>query len=125
MIATPSFHKFQVERIMKNADIIGLMKPLGKLVQNVVSILALNYHNSIQSYFLQTVGLLGRMKSLRPDLVPQAIPYQSNAVSFPKAPATIRNGLYDLAEHMRQQHESPNQFTFTIESEEQRVTYLT
>lgn len=95
MIATPSFHKFQVERIMKNADIIGLMKPL--------------------------VGLLGRMKSLRPDLVPQAIPYQSNAVSFPKAPATIRNGLYDLAEHMRQQHESPNQFTFTVESVEQRT----
>ncbi|XP_057379734.1 uncharacterized protein LOC130702084 [Daphnia carinata] len=95
MIATPSFQKFQVERIMRNANITGLMKPL--------------------------VGLLGRLKSLRPDLVPQAVPYQSNAVSFPKAPPTIRSGLYDLAEHMRQQNELPNQFTFTIESEEQKA----
>ncbi|KAI9558051.1 hypothetical protein GHT06_014804 [Daphnia sinensis] len=94
MIATPSFHKFQVERITKIANIIGLTKPL--------------------------VGLLGRLKSLRPDLVPQAVPYQSSVISFPRAPPTIRNGLYDLAEHMRQQNELPNQFTFTIESEEQK-----
>lgn len=75
---------------------------------------------------MQTVGLLGRMKSLRPDLVPQAIPHQSNTVSFPKAPATIRNGLYDLSEHIREHNETrlPHQITFSVENDRKRVTYL-
>jgi len=30
MIATTKIYKFQVERIMKNANVLGLTKPLGK-----------------------------------------------------------------------------------------------
>ena len=32
MIATPKLYKFQVERITKAVNIVGLTKPLGKLV---------------------------------------------------------------------------------------------
>ena len=53
-----------------------------------------------------TAGLLSRLKSLRPDLVPQSVPQHSSAVSFPKAPASIRNSLYELSERIKQQQEN-------------------
>ena len=55
-----------------------------------------------------TAGLLSRLKSLRPDLVPQSVPHQSSAVSFPKAPASMRNSLYELSEQIKEQQELPS-----------------
>jgi len=52
--------------------------------------------------------LLSRLKSLRPDLVPQSVPHQSSAVSFPKAPASMRNSLYELSERIKEQQELPS-----------------
>jgi hypothetical protein len=65
---------------------------------------------------LHAAGLLSRLKSLRPDLVPQTIPHQSNAVSFPKAPFSMRAGLYALSERIKEHNEIPNQITFAIET---------
>nr|CAH0102881.1 unnamed protein product [Daphnia galeata] len=96
MIATPNLYKFQVERITKNANIMGLTNPL--------------------------VGLMSRLKSLRPDLVPQTIPHQSNAISFPKAPISIRNGFYALSERIKDCYKLPNRITFSIEIERKRAT---
>ena len=67
-----------------------------------------------------TAGLLSRLKSLRPDLVPQTIPHQSNAISFPKAPFQLRNGFYMLSERIKERNEIPNQVTFSIENVEQK-----
>lgn len=57
---------------------------------------------------MNTAGLLSRLKSLRPDLVPQSVPHQSSAVSFPKAPASMRNRLYELSEQIKEQQELPS-----------------
>ncbi|XP_057380549.1 uncharacterized protein LOC130702935 [Daphnia carinata] len=96
MIATPKLYKFQIERIIRNVNIVGLTKPLA--------------------------GLLGRLKSLRPDLVPQAVPYQSNVVSFPKAPFSMCAGLFALSERIKENVENTNQITFFIDSEQKRAT---
>ncbi|KZS03961.1 Centromere protein I [Daphnia magna] len=96
MIATPNLYQFQIERIMKNANIVGLTKPLA--------------------------GLLGRLKSLRPDLVPQTVPYQTNTISFPKAPVSMCAGLFALSERIKENAENTNQITFSINSEQKRAT---
>jgi hypothetical protein len=64
------------------------------------------------------------VKSLRPDLVPQTIPHQSDAISFPKAPFSIRNGLFALSESIKERNEIPNQVTFNIETGKQRVQFF-
>ncbi|EFX69734.1 hypothetical protein DAPPUDRAFT_300700 [Daphnia pulex] len=96
MIATPNMYRFQVERITKSVNVVGLTNSLA--------------------------GLLSRVKSLRPDLVPQTIPHQSDAISFPKAPSTIRNGFYALSEGIKERNEIPNQVTFSIETGKERTT---
>lgn len=118
MIATPNLFKFQVERITKNANVVGLTKPLGNMF------LLYNLLIDFWPFFTGLAGLLSRLKSLRPDLVPQTIPHQSSAVSFPKAPAAIRNGLYTLSERIKERNELPNQVTYSIENEGKRVKYI-
>jgi len=96
LIATPKIYKFQVERISKCVNTLGLTKPLA--------------------------GLLSRLKSLRPDLVPQTIPHQSSAVSFPKAPATIRNGFYALSNQIKDRNELTPSASDLFDDQQQRVT---
>lgn len=54
-------------------------------------------------------------------MVPQTIPQQSNAVSFPKAPASIRNGFYSLSERLKERNELPRQASFIDEKDKKRV----
>ena len=76
LIATPALYKWQVERIAKCSNILGLTNPL--------------------------VGLLSRLKSLRPDLVPQTMPHQSSALSFPRLPLRFREALLALSEQLKE-----------------------
>lgn len=76
------------------------------------------------SLFSYTAGLLGRLKSLRPDLVPQTVPYQTNTISFPKAPVSMRAGLFALSERIKENAENTNQITFSIGSEQKRVKFV-
>ena len=117
MIATTKIYKFQVERITKNANIIGLTKPLGKSI--FYSQCVAFHYIFILIRFL--AGLLSRIKSLRPDLVPQTIPHQSSAVSFPKAPVAMRKGLYALSERIKEQNELPNAVVHVTEVDGKRV----
>ena len=83
---------------MKCVNIFGLTKPLA--------------------------GLLGRLKSLRPDLVPYTVPYQSSALCFHKAPSVLRTGLYTLSERIKEQNEQPGSMANLFEGEQQRVSSL-
>ena len=96
LIATPNLHKWQVERIVRCESIVGMTKPLA--------------------------GILSRLKSLRPDLVPQAVPHHSSAVSFPKLPLVFRNRLYKLSELIKEQSELPNGSSHLQSNQQQRIT---
>ena len=87
-----------MERISKCVNTLGLTKPLA--------------------------GLLSRLKSLRPDLVPQTIPHQSSAVSFPKAPATIRNGFYALSNQIKDRNELTPSASDLFDDQQQRVGHV-
>lgn len=88
-----------MERLSKCVNTLGLTKPLA--------------------------GLLSRLKSLRPDLVPQTIPHQSSAVSFPKAPAAMRNSLYTLSNQIKERNEQPTSASDLFDDPQQRVcTFL-
>ena len=97
LIATPNLYKWQVDRICYSEQLVGLTKPL--------------------------CGLLSRLKSLRPDLVPQTIPHQSSAASFSKLPPAFRTALYTLSEHIREAGEQPTVSTVAqVAIEQRRVT---
>jgi len=85
-----------VERITKSVKVLGLTKPLA--------------------------GLLGRLKSLRPDLVPQTVPHQSSAVSFPNAPIGIRSAFYALSNEIKERNELPSSTSDLFNDQQQRVS---